>query len=237
MKKIGILLLLLAAAIAVAWRYRFPPQGNPRNAQLLRWDMWWWVEQAAEISATTVTVRPAIAPEYPLADVEEAAYAEENDVIWSTIYEVLPGTSLSWVRTDNDQAYPWYVEVKAGKVAMKWWSIVAGAFVIDMSSIRLQWGDPSILEQIISSTDLDISSFPQASFILQESNNGSMTGILTIKWVSKRITFPVVVVVAGDKLRIVSDFSIDRKYRGITWNSATLSPFIDLSLEWVLKKK
>ena len=231
MKKTGILLLLLAATIAVTWWYFFPikyPDVSVSNTIFPR---------APEVAENTVSVRPTPAPWLPLAEVSDAVYQDPSDVAWSVIYEIIWWSSLDRVRTDGDTSYPGEVFIKEWKVAMQWWEIVAGAFLIDMASITLKWWDPLVLQEIISEADLDIAQFPEASFILQESFGDTVRGILTIKGISKEITFPALVLVSDATLRIYTEFSIDRSEWNITWNSETLSPYIDLRLERILKRQ
>jgi len=191
-----------------------------------------WIQTAG--NRATITAVPA--PELPLAEVKEAEYTPFELVEWSSVYEILQWSSLERIRSTSDGNYPWTVGIQEWKVAVLWENIVAGAFVLDMSSIRLKWGDPTVLENVISTSNLDVSSFPEASFILQESSSDTIRGILTIKWVSKEITFPALIRVDDEKLRIFTEFSIEREHRWLGITAPEVTPYIDLSLERILEK-
>jgi polyisoprenoid-binding protein YceI len=92
------------------------------------------------------------------------------------------------------------------------------------------------LKDVIATANLDVSIYPEASFILQESSSDTIRGILTIKGVSKEITFPALVRVDDEKLRIFTEFSIERKHRGLSIDDPEVTPYINLSLERILVK-
>jgi polyisoprenoid-binding protein YceI len=64
---------------------------------------------------------------------------------------------------------------------------------------------------------------------VQEVGGGQIVGVLTLKWISKQISFPGVVIVEDDSVVVTAEFALDRKQRNITWGWPVVSEFIELS--------
>lgn len=63
--------------------------------------------------------------------------------------------------------------------------------------------------------------FPTATFVLQRINGNQASGQLTIKGVTKPVSFPILVTTEGDALRIKGKATIDRTEFGIKYNSTS----------------
>ncbi len=76
----------------------------------------------------------------------------------------------------------------------------------------------------------DAAKFPQINFKSSSINATSVSGTLTIKGVSKSISFPYTVKKVNDGYMFEGDFSINRKDFGIGGSFTTLSNRVDVQL-------
>ena len=76
----------------------------------------------------------------------------------------------------------------------------------------------------------DAAKFPQINFKSSSINATSVSGTLTIKGVSKSISFPYTVKKVSDGYMFEGDFSINRKDFGIGGSFTTLSNRVDVQL-------
>jgi polyisoprenoid-binding protein YceI len=90
---------------------------------------------------------------------------------------------------------------------------------IDMRTIQHENGQ---MQTHLRGEDFfDTAKFPTAVFTVQQINGGQASGLLTIKGVTKPVSFPVVVTLAGDVLRIKGQATIDRTIFGVNYNSSS----------------
>lgn len=93
------------------------------------------------------------------------------------------------------------------------------SFEIEMNSV---FTDAEGLTKHLQTGDFfDVAKFPKSSFtsskIVAGAGNYTITGDLTMRGVSKSITFPAKISVDADKVGIESEFSINRKDFGIVY--------------------
>jgi len=95
---------------------------------------------------------------------------------------------------------------------------------LDMTTIRHENGQ--LQTHLRDETFFDVTRFPTATFVLRTLTGTTATGQLTLKGVTKPVTFPVVVSQEGEALRIKGRAVIDRTQFGIRYNSTSF--FADL---------
>ena len=96
--------------------------------------------------------------------------------------------------------------------------------LLDMTTIRHENGQ--LQTHLRDEAFFNIARFPTATFVLRSITNATATGQLTVKGVTKPVTFPVIVSPEGDALRIKGRAVIDRTQFGIRYNSVSF--FSDL---------
>ncbi len=121
----------------------------------------------------------------------------------------------------------------SGDFSVKNNELVGGEFVLNMKSISCDdLDDPEKNEMLVghlSNEDFfEVDKYPTAKFKIldvEPANDGSdnqmITGVLTIKNVSKNISVPAVVSVDGQQVSMATEFNIDRTEFGINFNSAS----------------
>jgi len=65
----------------------------------------------------------------------------------------------------------------------------------------------------------DIEKYPKATFILEKITNNQATGLLKIKDVQKRISFPITIKKSEKEIHIQANTNVNRTDFGIKYNS------------------
>ena len=175
-------------------------------------------------------------PEWPLADVSDAEPVNFQDITGALIYSALEWTTLNWVRKTNNDAFPGTLDLQEGKIALRDGNVVAGAFVFDVDSLQaIGKSNDALTDYLKSEAYLDSENFPIAFFTVSNIGADRVSGVLTMRWVSKTISFPALTLVEDDTVRINADFSLDRT----NWAAQLeddLDPYLDVHLQWILKR-
>lgn len=176
--------------------------------------------------------------------VEEVAVASNE----STTYVVNTETSvIEWIGSKPSGKHNGTINLKSGELAVKNDNIESGMFVIDMNSIvvlDLTGDDKADLEGHLKGTGdkagedhfFNVTKFSEGKFeissITTENGKATVNGNLTLKDVTKPVSFPATVVYEGDSMMLTSDtFLINRTQWNV--NYASKSIFDDLKDKYV----
>ncbi|SMO59609.1 YceI family protein [Solitalea koreensis] len=155
-------------------------------------------------------------------------------------YKVVPSESnIVWFAKKVGGGHSGTIQLSEGYITMKGDKLAGGTFEFDMKSIAVSdIKDPNYKEKLIKDLKSDnffgVEKFPTATFIITKTkkidkSHFVVTGDLTIKGITKPVSFPVFVSVTdnGNALAVVSPkFKIERTQFGIKYNSATFFPNI-----------
>jgi len=148
-------------------------------------------------------------------------------------YTVTEGT-INWTGNKVAYGHSGTLNVKNGTLSAEGNKIKSGDFIIDMATIKNTdlAGEPEKagkLEGHLKAPDFfDVAQFPTAAFAITsvadldtDDANCSITGNLTLKGISKSVTFPALVVAKADgTLEAISDkFTINRTEWDIKFSS------------------
>jgi polyisoprenoid-binding protein YceI len=165
---------------------------------------------------------------------DEAQIAEKEQAVVPTGQTFVVDTAESWVRfTGNGvgKNHPGKFKLRYGAAAIKNDTISGGSFLIDIKSMQMeQEGEPirtKLRPHLLSGDFFDAEKFGTAAFeitnvvpyefdkdankSLVEGANFTVRGNLTIKDVTKNISFPARIELDKDKLRAKANFDIDRR--------------------------
>lgn len=164
--------------------------------------------------------------------------AEKSAKPAATTMKVDPAAStVAWTgkKVLVDSAHSGSLKLKSGEVELTGNTLTKGNFVIDMNSLTNEdlKADPKgkgKLEGHLKSADFfDTAKFPEATFKMTSAKNlpkpaagqptHEITGDLTLKGVTKPVTFPATVTVAGDKAEAVANLKIDRTNWDVRYGS------------------
>ncbi len=122
------------------------------------------------------------------------------------------------------------VKLKSGELMLTGDQLTGGKFVIDMTSINNldeKGEDKQKLEGHLKSADFfHVDSFPEAVFEItsveaapQDTNTHRITGNLTMRGVTKSVTFPAKVEMQGNTIVAKANFAIDRTLWNVMYSS------------------
>ena len=156
----------------------------------------------------------------------------------SVIYEVEKGSTLNWrgFKTHVPDDHTGMIRIAGGEINMEGENIVAGSFHVDMNSIVLtdalkdnEEKSKYLIGHLMSEDFFAVDSFPMSTFDITsvkaiESDSVKAThtirGNLTMRGITKNISFPATVMMHDEKLHIKADtFTIDRTEWKVMFNS------------------
>lgn len=242
MKKV-ILILLLLAAIAVAWYY-FEPQDPAADkvATVKNVDVKevikqrnFWNDGAVDGDADTEDsveeeVVQAILPGKTVADVQDAVLDELVVADGADVYTIADGSVVTWVGKKVWGQHNGEIAISDGSVQVAWGDIVTWKFTMDLNTIKTLDIDSEKLDDTLKEW-FNAAEYPAAEFILVEVSGTNVVGILTINNISKQISFPATVIVEDDTIIAKADFALDRNEWNVAGGTPAVSEFMELWLD------
>lgn len=137
-------------------------------------------------------------------------------------------TKLKWHAEKVTGEHDGFVTVKSGTVGYKDGAITTGKFEIDMKSITVRdiedaGYNAKLVNHLKSEDFFSVDKFPEAKFsILSVETNGAtqtITGNMTIKGITQKITFPATVTESGNTLTTKATIKLDRSKFNVKYNS------------------
>lgn len=164
----------------------------------------------------------------PVADKATIGKAQVVNVAKGKKFKVNTSLStLKWIGTKPTGNHTGTISIKEGTVSADKTTLTGGSFVLDMTTINntdLQGKGKESLEGHLKSADFfDVTKFPAANFEvtnvaaidasqkpLLEGATHTITGNLTMKGITKSISFPAIVSLTKKEISAKADFNIDR---------------------------
>lgn len=152
---------------------------------------------------------------------------------------------IKWEGSSLSGSHNGTLMLKEGSLKSKDGQIASGSFVLDMASIK----DLDLVDETkngylvghLNDTDFfDTKKFPTGTFEITSiekiendslGNNHKISGNLTLKGISKNISFPVNVNVSETSISAKGEVVIDRLQWGIKYNSTTAFPSLKAKLK------
>lgn len=133
-------------------------------------------------------------------------------------FTIMTNETLGWKAGKPTGAHTGTVNVKDGELLVKDDQIIGGEFTFDMTSLQmLDTNNPRLLSEI-KEKFFETTKYPESKFVLHsvtESGNEYMVnGDLTIKDVTKAISFPATIDMNGNTISAKATFAVDKT----TWN-------------------
>lgn len=133
-------------------------------------------------------------------------------------------SSIAWLAKKVTGEHNGTVGISAGALNVDGNKLIGGNFTIDLKTIKnLDLTDPAYNQKFvghISSGDFfEVEKFPTASFVITKVAGNQVTGNLTVKGITKSITFPAEIAVKGGKVTAKATITIDRTDFNIRYGS------------------
>lgn len=149
----------------------------------------------------------------------------------SIVYKVDTATSvLNWHGEKVAYGHDGVIEITTGELTMKGDTLTSGNFTVDMKTIKAtdEGGKPEDLAKLaghlMAPDFFDAEKFPTSKFEItsaekQTDGTYGISGNMTIKDVTKNISFPATIKVEGEKLTANAEFTINRNDWGVVYGS------------------
>jgi polyisoprenoid-binding protein YceI len=149
-------------------------------------------------------------------------------------------SQVQWTGTKLTYGHTGLIDIKSGELSVEGEKITAGAFMIDMNTIKETGEDldqekaMQLAGHLMSPDFFDASVYPTSSFAITgvegEKGNYTISGNLTIKGIEKNISFPAEVKVDGKKLIADAEFIINRNDWGVSYGSGVSGAVADQAI-------
>lgn len=111
------------------------------------------------------------------------------------------------------------IQLQKGQLSASGKQISGASFVVDMTT--LQHENEKLQTHLREEDFFDVTHFPTATFMLSNLTSQTATGQLTIRGVTKPVSFPIVISQEKDGLHIRGKATIDRTQFNIRYNSTS----------------
>lgn len=133
-------------------------------------------------------------------------------------------SSIAWYAEKVTGKHNGTVGISAGALNVDGNKLVGGNFTIDLKTIKdLDITDPGYNQKFIghitSGDFFEVEKFPTASFVITKVAGSNVTGNLTIKGITKTISFPAKISIKGGKVSAQASITIDRTDYNIQYGS------------------
>ena len=152
---------------------------------------------------------------------------EVKEVVASANYKAVPESSMiMWRANKVVGGHEGTINVSEGVAKLEGDQLVGGNFVFDINTINptdIPADDENhakLTGHLKNADFFDVEKHDTATFEITNVEGNNISGNLTMKGITKNVTFPANISVNGDELNITSDkFTIDRTEWGIEYNS------------------
>ncbi|BAO54021.1 YceI family protein [Nonlabens marinus] len=172
--------------------------------------------------------------EVDATDAETEAMASEAAVTYNVDTEA---STINWVGSKPTADHTGTIALSDGSVMVNGETVEGGEFTVDMTSIKvtdLEGESAMSLKSHLEGTAegkqtdfFNTPEYPTAKFVVTGLNGNTLEGNLTLKDVTKNVSFPVTVSYDGDKMMLTSEeFTIDRTDWGIKYGSSNFTDIV-----------
>jgi len=172
-----------------------------------------------------------------------------SEVLFQNNVDVSSST-IHWKGYKPTGSHNGTISLVSGELEMEEGIIIGGSFTVDMSTIKDADGSAKLEGHLKSADFFDVEAFPTSTFEITasaiEGDKTMVTGDLTIKGITKQVTFPAVVSETEEVVTLTSEtFQINRadfnvKYKSKSFFNDLKDKFVndefDLQVNIVVKK-
>lgn len=162
--------------------------------------------------------------------VSQSAFAQDNFKV------TVESSKLTWKGYKPTGDHTGTITLASGNIAVKNNTLTGGSFVANMNTIKDNDGSAKLEGHLKSADFFEVATFPTSKFEITKTEvKGAkihVTGNMTIKGITKQITFPATLAVNSDNVTLTSDtFQINRADFNVKYNSKSF--FDDLKDKFI----
>lgn len=164
------------------------------------------------------------------------AFGTVNQPVVEKLTVDVANSSIKWKGYKPTGSHHGTIMLKSGSLEVAGDKLSGGAFAVEMASLKDADGSQRLEGHLRSKDFFEVEVFPTATFEITgtNSNNGqlSVNGKMTIKGVTKEISFPATLENSGDKVTLTTEtFQINRADYNIKYKSKSF--FNDLKEKFI----
>lgn len=107
-------------------------------------------------------------------------------------------STITWVGKKVTGSHNGTIALQSGSLAVNGKNVTGGTFTIDMNSIKDADGSAKLEGHLKADDFFGVAKFPTATFVITKVAGTTVTGNLTIKGITKPLSFPATVTVNAD---------------------------------------
>lgn len=152
--------------------------------------------------------------------ISQSLFAQENFKV------TIENSTLNWKGYKPTGSHTGTIALASGNIVVKNNKLTGGSFVANMSTIKDADGSAKLEGHLKSADFFEVAGFPTAKFDITKSEIKAgkiqVTGNMTIKGITKQITFPATLAVNKDNVTLTSEtFQINRADFNVKYQSKT----------------
>jgi polyisoprenoid-binding protein YceI len=133
-------------------------------------------------------------------------------------------SKINWLAKKVTGQHEGTINLASGSLVANGMKVTGGEFVIDMKSIVCTditdaEYNKKFIGHISTGDFFEVEKYPTSSFKITKVDGANITGDLTMKGVTKSITFPAKVSMVGGKATATASIPVDRTDFGVKYNS------------------
>lgn len=164
------------------------------------------------------------------------SFTNSIKAVKSTLKVDVTKSTIKWKGYKPTGSHEGIILLQSGNIELEDSKIVGGSFTVDMTSIKDADGSERLEGHLKSEDFFEVETFATSTFkiskVTNEAGKTLVTGIMTIKGISKEITFPATVNSTEDSVTLTSEtFQINRAEFNVKYKSKSF--FNDLKEKFV----
>jgi len=114
------------------------------------------------------------------------------------------------------------IGIKQGSLQVSNNKLVAGDILLDTKSIQSKTASSKLIDHLKNEDFFDVEKYPSAGFVMTGLNGNTLSGKITIKGITKTISFPVKISYAKDLVLLeAASVKVDRTQFGVQYSSGS----------------
>ncbi|MCF6168233.1 YceI family protein [Lutibacter sp.] len=135
-------------------------------------------------------------------------------------------STINWKGYKPTGSHHGTINLASGELKMENGKIIGGSFIANMSTIKDAGGSAKLERHLKSDDFFDVAAFSTCKFEITDSETIEgktvLTGNMTIKGITKQLTFPVIVTETTDTVTLTSEtFQVNRAEFNVKYKSKT----------------
>ena len=164
------------------------------------------------------------------------SFVSQSVVAQDNFKVTVENSKLTWKGYKPTGDHTGTISLASGNIAIKNNTLTGGSFVANMNTIKDNDGSAKLEGHLKSADFFEVTTFPTSKFEITKTEvKGAkihVTGNMTIKGITKQITFPATLAVNKDDVTLTSDtFQINRADFNVKYNSKSF--FDDLKDKFI----